>query len=437
MSIHVEQLGALERRVFLAIPIAAVEAETQARIRSMAKRVRMDGFRPGKVPVRLVAQTYGAQVRFEVIGDHVERAFNQIVAEQKLRVAGTPRIEPRTDGVDSGHFGFTATFEVFPQIEFPSFEGVTIERPAVEITEADVDRTIEKLRAQRVRYEPKTEPAEDGDRVIVDFDGLIDGAPFSGSSGRDLSIILGQRRMLPEFEDNIRGLTAGARCEFAVTYPSDHFSRELAGKTVQFTVTVKAVYRPILPEVDAEFARAFGVASGEVATLRSEVRSNLELERKRRVFQAERDQVFKALRRLVEVPIPKSLVQAEAERMAQAASEELRRTGVPPPNAEVSPSTFEPAATERVAMGLIVSELVRAHQLEATPAQVRALVEEHAQSYENPEQVVAWHFQDPKRLAPFEARALEQNVVNYVLERAQVVDKPMTFLELIGRVATS
>ncbi len=435
MSIQVEQLSALERRLSIAIPIAAVEAETQARIRKMARDVKMPGFRPGKVPVRMVAQTYGPQVRYEVIGDQINQAFGKIVAEQNLRVAGSPRIEPAQNSEDKDNFAFTATFEVFPQITFPSFDAITIERPVVEITDADIDRTIETLRKQRVRYEPKAGPSAKGDRMIVDFHGEIDGAPFKGGSARDFTLILGDERMLPEFETNATGLAKGESKTFTVTFPEDYFGRDVAGKTAQFKLTVKEVASPILPEVDAEFARNFGIASGDIATLRAEVRTNLELERKRRVFSAERDQVFKALRGLVEVTPPKSLVEAEAARMAQAASQDLKQRGVPAESATVSPSTFEPAATERVAMGLVIGELVRSAQLDPTQAQLRALVEEQAQSYEHPEQVVAWHFQDPRRLAQFEALAVEHNVVAHVLKQAKIVDKPMAFSDLIGSVA--
>ncbi len=434
MSTPIEQISALERRFSMAIPMSAVETETEARIRKIARTVKMPGFRPGKVPLKMVAAQYGPQVRYEVIGDQVNQAFSAVVSEHQLRVAGQPRIEPKNEG-DPQSFHFTATFEVFPDIQFPALDSISVERPVVEITDADVDRTLETLRKQRVRYEPKDGTSAEGDRVIVDFEGAIDGAAFQGGSAKDFAIVLGEKRMLPEFEANLLGLSKGDRRTFAVNFPEDYFGREVAGKTAQFTVTVKQVDRGLLPEVDAEFARAFGIADGELATLRTEVKANLELERKRRVFQAVREQVFKALRAAVPVNIPASLVQAEAQRMARVAREDLIRRGVKPENAAVSPSTFEPAATERVAMGLILGELVRQHGLDPKPEQIRALVEEQAQSYESPEQVIAWHYQDPRRLGEFEAQALEHNVVTFILAKAKVTDKPMTFLELIGSQA--
>jgi len=435
MSSQVEQLSALERRVSFAIPVAAVETETDARLRKMARSVKMAGFRPGKVPLKMVAQTYGPQVRYEVIGEHVNRAFGEAVGTHQLRVAGQPRIEPNPDAQDASHFSFTATFEIMPEIAFPPLSGITIERPAVEITEEDVDRTIETLRKQRIRYETKSGPSAEGDRMIVDFHGEIDGVPFQGGSAKDFALVVGDRRMLPEFETNATGMAAGEQKEFDVAFPEDYFGRDVAGKTAHFRLTVKDVARGILPEVDAEFARAFGIASGDIAMLRQEVRANLELERKRRVFAVERNEVFKALRAAVDVQTPRSLVQAEASRMAEAASNDLKQRGVKAEHAQVSPTTFEPAAAERVTMGLIVGELVRSRNLEATPAQVRALVEEHAQSYEHPEQVIAWHFQDPRRLASFEALALERNVVAHVLSEGKVVDKPMAFADLVGQSA--
>lgn len=433
MSTVIEQVSNLERRFTLAIPVDRIDAETETRIKRLARTVKMPGFRPGKVPMKMVASTYGPQVRSEVLSDEVNKSFGEVVDTNRLRVAGYPRIESLPNPADKSKFEFVATFEVFPEVAFGDLSGMVVERPVVEITEADVDRTIETLRKQRVRYEAKTDPSADGDRLIVDFKGVIDGVEFQGGSASDFTMVLGERRMLPEFEAAAHGLKKGDSKTFDLAFPADYFGKDVAGKTANFTLTAKDVAAAVLPAVDAEFAKAFGVASGEVAELRAEVKGNLELERKRRVFQALRDQVFKALRNQVVIDIPRALVAAEAERMAQSASQELQSRGSKGEAAQVSPSTFEPAATERVAMGLIVGELVRANALQATPEQVRALLAEQAQSYEKPEQVVAWYYQDTKRLGEFEAIALEQNVVDFVTKTAKVTDKPTAFSDLIGQ----
>jgi len=435
MSTQIEQLSTLERRFTMSIPVAAIESETESRIKRLARTVKMSGFRPGKVPVKMVASTYGPQVRSEVLSDEVNKSFGSVVEANQLRVAGYPRIEPKADSADTTNFQFTATFEVFPDVQFADLSTLTIDRPVVEVTDEDVNRTIETLRKQRVRYEPKDGASVDGDRVIVDFAGEIDGVAFQGGSAKDFAMVLGERRMLPEFETAAHGLSKGETKAFDLTFPADYFGKDVAGKTAKFTLTAKEVSAPVLPAVDAEFAKAFGVSGGSVDALKAEVRGNLELERKRRVFQSVRDQVFRGLRTQATLEIPKALVAAEAERMAQAAAEEMKSRGGKESDAQLSPSTFEPAATDRVAMGLIVGELVRANNLQATPEQVRALLNEQAQSYEKPEQVVAWYYQDQRRLSEFEAVALEQNVVDFVLAKSKVADKVVPFAELIGQPA--
>ncbi len=435
MSTQIEQLSTLERRFTMSIPVAAIESETESRIKRLARTVKMSGFRPGKVPVKMVASTYGPQVRSEVLSDEVNKNFGAVVEQNQLRVAGYPRIEPKADAADAANFQFTATFEVFPEVQFADLGALAIERPIVEVSDEDVNRTIETLRKQRVRYEPKDGASVDGDRVIVDFAGEIDGVAFQGGSAKDFAMVLGERRMLPEFETAAHGLTKGETKTFELTFPADYFGKDVAGKTAKFVLTAKEVSAPVLPEVDSEFAKAFGVSGGSVDALKAEVRGNLELERKRRVFQSVRDQVFRGLRTQATLEIPKALVAAEADRMVQAAIEEMKSRGGKEADAQLSPSTFEPAATDRVAMGLIVGELVRANNLHATPQQVHALLNEQAQSYEKPEQVVAWYYQDERRLSEFEAVALEQNVVDFVLTKAKVSEKVVPFAELIGQAA--
>ena len=432
MSTQIEQLSTLERRFTMTIPVVQIESETETRIKRLARTVKMSGFRPGKVPVKMVASTYGPQVRSEVFSDAVNKSFGAVVEENQLRVAGYPRIEPKADAANVNDYQFVATFEVFPEVTFSDFAALEIERPIVEVTDEDVARTLETLRKQRVRYEPKEDASEEGDRLIVDFNGEIDGVAFDGGSAKDFTMILGERRMLPEFEAAAQGLKKGDNKAFTLAFPADYFGKDVAGKTATFTLIAKEVARPILPTIDTEFAKAFGIADGNLDGLKKEVRGNLELERKRRVFQKTRDQVFAGLRSHSTLEVPKALIAAEAERMATAATEDYKSRGgkaLEP----MSPSTFEPAASERVAMGLIVGELVRSNNLQASPQQVRALLDEQAQSYEKPDQVVAWYYQDPRRLSEFEAIALEQNVVDHVLKVAKTTDTAQPFADLIGQ----
>ena len=348
MSTQIEQLSTLERRFTMTIPVAEIESETETRIKRLARTVKMSGFRPGKVPVKMVASTYGPQVRSEVFSDAVNKSFGEVIDQNQLRVAGYPKIEPKADAANSEDYQFVATFEVFPEVTFSDFTALEIERPVVEVTDEDVARTLETLRKQRVRYEAKDEVSDDGDRLIVDFNGEIDGVAFDGGSAKDFTMVLGERRMLPEFEAAAKGLKKGDSKTFTLAFPADYFGKDVAGKTATFTLVAKEVARPILPAIDSEFAKAFGIADGNIEGLKKEVRGNLELERKRRVFQKIRDQVFTGLRTHAKLEVPKALIAAEAERMAKSATEEMKSRGGKAEDAQMSPSTFEPAAAERV-----------------------------------------------------------------------------------------
>lgn len=432
MAATVETISELERRVELVIPVAEVDSATESRLKSWARTIKMPGFRPGKVPMKLVAKHYGAQARSEVLREALDKALGEALASAKLRVAGQPRVEPKQGAANDSQFEFTATFEVYPTIQLGDVSALEIEKPVATVTEADVDRTIETLRKQRVTYKVVDRAADHGDRVMIDFVGTIDGVPFPGGSAKNFALVVGEGRMLPEFEAAMPGLAKGGSKTFDVTFPADYPGKEVAGKTARFVVTATEVAEPQLPAVDEAFAKAFGIANGDLAQLRAEVRHNLELELKRRSYALTRDRVLKALRDATPVAVPNALVANEAIRMANDATQDMIRRGVPKQNAQLSPSTFEPAARERVALALIVSEAVRANNLHATPEQVRKYVEEAASTYEQPELVVSWYYADRQRLAEFEALSLESNVVDWFLARAKVTEKPMTFQEIVN-----
>ena len=423
---NVENLGTLERRVSMSLPADDIEKQVDERLKKLARSVRMPGFRPGKVPLKLVAQTYGPQVRSEVMSDAVQKSFSNAVKEANLKVAGYPQIERKND------FEFSATFEVYPEVKVGELAGASVEKPAVEVDDAALDKTLEILRKQRTKFEPAQRPAQDGDRLTVDFHGTIDGQPFQGGEAKDFAFALGEGRMLPAFETAARGMSAGETRTFELDFPADYHGKEVAGKKASFSMTLKKIDEPRLPELDAEFAKSLGVADGDTAKMRAEVRANVEREVKKRVEAKVKEQALQALLGATPLEIPKSLVAMEANAMAERAVADLKARGIDPQQVPLNPQAFEEAAKRRVALGLIIAELARSENLQPKPAEVRALVEQEAQSYESPAEVVKWFYMQPQRLSEMEALALETNVVKWVLTKAQVLDKQVTFDELMG-----
>ena len=427
----IENLSQLERRLTMAVPVADIERQVDERLKKLVRSVRMPGFRPGKVPLKIVAQQYGPQVRSEVTGDAVQKAFTDAVRDQNLRIAGYPRIE-RKEGAPKGELQFSATFEVYPEVGLGDLAGVSIERSTLGVGDAEVDQTVEVLRKQRTRYDAVERAAAVGDRVTVDYTGTIDGAEFPGGKGADVGFVLGEGRMLPEFEAGVTGLSAGDERTIAVTFPADYQSKDVAGKTASFAISLKKVEAARLPEVDAEFARSLGVADGDLAKMRAEVKANVEREVKKRLGSRLKAQVLQALVDTTRLELPKALVDLELERLVAGARADLQARGLKMENVPIDPQLFESQAKRRVALGLVVAELVKRFELGANPEQVRRLVAEHAESYEQPTEVVKWFYTQPERLAEFEGLAVEENVIDWVLKRARVVDQPVAFDQLMG-----
>ena len=431
MQSNLEALGQLERRLTMAVPVADIDKQVDERLKQLARTVRMAGFRPGKVPLKLVAQQYGPQVRSEVIGDAVEKTFSAAVRDQNLRVAGYPRIE-RKEAAGEDRLEFSATFEVYPEVQLGDVSNVSIERPTLTVTDAEVEKTIAVLRKQRTRYEAADRAAAQGDRATIDFTGTLDGVEFDGGKGTDFTFVLGEGRMLPDFEAGVTGMKSGDSKVFPVAFPADYQGQDIAGKTASFAVSVKAVEAPRLPEVDAEFARALGIADGDLVKMRAEVKANVEREVKKRLGGDLKNRVMQALFDAARPELPKSLVDMEVQRVVAGARADLQARGLKMESMPIDPQIFEDQARRRVALGLIVGELVKKHDLAAKPQQVRALVDEHAASYEQPGEVVKWYYSQPERLAEFEGLAVEQNVVDWVLKNAKTVDKPVAFDQLMG-----
>ena len=431
MAANVETLGTLERRVSMTVPVDEIERKVDERLKKLARDVRMPGFRPGKVPMKLVAQTYGPQVRSEVLGDAVQQAFNNVVTEAKLKVAGYPKIEKK-DGDDAKALQFSATFEVYPEVKVGDLSaGAGVERPQVGVADAEVDKTIEILRKQRVKFVPAGRAAQSGDKVTVDFQGRIGGEPFEGGKGEDFTLVLGEGRLLPEFEAAATGMTAGEKKTFELKFPDDYQGKEVAGKTASFEISLKKVEQPELPALDAEFAKSLGVADGDVAKMREEIKANVEREVKKRIEARVKHQALQKLLDSTPLELPKSLVDMETQELVQRAAADLQARGLKPGQVPLDPSMFQESARRRVALGLIISELARAENLQPKPAEVRALVEQEAQSYESPAEVVKWFYMQPQRLSEMESAALEANVVKWVLSKAKVEDKTVPFDELM------
>jgi trigger factor len=433
---NVETLGNLERRVSMTLPAEEIERQIDARLKQLARNVKMPGFRPGKVPLKLVAQTYGTQVRSEVLSDAVQKAFSDAVKEANLKVAGYPRIEPKAEKASDGSapttLEFSATFEIYPEVKVGDLAAQTIERPQVAVDDAAVEKTISILRKQRTTYAPASRAAQDGDRLTVDFDGTIDGQPFQGGSAQNFAFGIGEGRMLPEFDAAARGMSAGETKTFTLKFPDDYHGKEVAGKEATFRVTVKSVDEPRLPELDAAFAKSLGVADGDVAKMKSEVRANVEREAAKRVEARVKSQALQALLDVTPLELPKSLIEMETQQLMQRAAADLQARGIRPEQMPFQPAAFEEPAKRRVALGLIIGELARGENLQPKPAEVRAVIEQEAQTYENPAEVVKWFYMQPQRLSEMEGVALEANVVKWVLSKAKIVDKPVPFDDLMG-----
>jgi len=432
MQATVENISNLERRLTVAMPMQPIEEEIGKRLGNLAKTVKMAGFRPGKVPYKMVVQQYGPQVRQEVISSKVEETFSDAVHKEGLRIAGYPSIEPKPLAENADSYEYVATFEVFPEVKIGDLSGVSIERPTLAVSEADVDKTVEVLRKQRAVFEPADRAAEMGDSVNIEFSSQIDGEQVENTNGQTISLMLGEEGRLPDFDKNIVGAKTGETRAFDLTFPADYHNTNLAGKTAKYEVKVVSVAAPKLPEVDAEFAKGLGVEDGDIAKMRAEIRDSLEQEVDKRIRAAVKNQVLAGLVNAIDVELPKSLVTIETGRQLENAQKGLQQRGVDVSLINLEPAMFEEQAARNVKLRLIMVELVRANELQAKPEQIRAMIDSYAKSFEQPEEVVNWYYADPQRLNEPAAMATEDNVVAWVLERAKVTDKETSFDDLMA-----
>ncbi len=435
MAVTVETLEKLERKITLTLPTSVIQNEVNTRLKRLARQVKVDGFRPGKVPMNIVAQRYGYSVHYEVMNDKVGEAFSVAANEAQLRVAGQPRISEK-EPVSETEMAFDAVFEVYPEVVIKDMSQIEVEILKADVTDAAIDKTIDILRKQKRTFAQRSADsmAATGDRVSVDFIGKIDGEPFDGGRAEDFQFIVGEGQMLKEFEEAVVGMKPGESKTFPLSFPEDYQGRDVAGKTADFMVTLKKLEAGHLPEVTDELAKSLGVATATVEGLRADIRQNLEREVKFRLLGRNKQAALDALVAHAELDLPNAIVQSELDRMADSAREDLKQRGIKDADkAPIPEEVFRPQAERRVRMGLVVGEVVRIHNLHATPEQIQAHIEELAASYEKPAEVTRWYYSDNRRMAEVEAIVIENNVTNYVLSLVKAKDKHISFDELMGQ----
>ena len=436
MAVAVETLEKLERKMTLTLPVTTVQTEVESRLRKLARQVKIDGFRPGKVPMSIVTQRYGYSVHYEVINDKVGEAFQAAANDAKLRVAGGLKISESEVKADEGQMNFDAVFEVYPEVKIGDLASAEVEKTSSEVSDAAIDRTIEILRKQRRTFAQRS--AQDGvvadDRVTVDFVGKIDGEPFEGGKADDFAFMVGEGQMLKEFDEAVRGMKLGESKTFPLAFPADYHGQDVAGKTADFLVTIKKLESQHMPEVNEAFAKSLGIAEGTIDGLRADIKKNLEREVKFRLIAKNKAAVMDALIAKAELDLPQSIVQSEIDRLTEAARADLKQRGIKDADkAPIPEDIFRPQAERRVRLGLVVAELVKANDLNAKPDQIKTHIEELAASYEKPADVVRWYNSDRQRMAEVEAVIIENNVTDFVLAKAKVTDKSVEFDELMGQ----
>ncbi|GJL72700.1 MAG: trigger factor [Nitrosomonas sp.] len=431
MQSNIENLGALERRLVISVSKDKIQEELGTRLKRLAKNAKIHGFRPGKVPLKIVAQQYGPQLKQEILSDALHKNFNEAVQTQNIRVAGYPRFEDKPVDESDVQYEFSVLFEVYPEIALGDLSQVNIEKPIVEVGADDVDKTLDILRKQHTKYEPVEREVMSGDRVNIDYRGMIDDTDFEGGTAKGALLIVGEGKLLKQFEESLVGMRLGQNKTFEVVFPEDYHGKEIAGKTVTFEVTLNKIEVPALPEIDNEFAKLLGIADGDTQKMHSEIQLNLEREVEKRTKAKLKDQIMQSLLDTTKIDAPNVLIDQEKKRLMEEARQNFENRGMKFDEAMINPELFQSKAEYRIKLGLILSELVKTHDLKAQPEQIRKVVEESAQGYENPEEVIKWHYSSPENLKEVEAVVLEDNVVTWALQQVKVVDKATTFDQLM------
>lgn len=432
MDATVETVSNLERKMSVSVPMTEINKEVVSRLGRMTKTVKVAGFRPGKVPMKIVEKQYGAQVRNEVMSDAIGKNLGDALQEKDLRIAGLPKIDVETRDESDETFAFVATFEVYPEVQVRDIKGLELEKPTVTIGDAEVDSTLDIMRKQRASFEPKDKAAATGDQVKLDFKGTVDGEAFEGGSAENAVMPIGEGRLVEDFEKAILGVKAGDEKKFDVTFPEDYASKDLAGKKAQFEIKVHEVLEAVLPDIDKAFAESLGVENGDVDKLRADVKQNVETEAQKRLEARQKDLVMKLLLDNSELELPKALVDEEVSRLSEQMKQNMQSRGVQVGDAPFPAEVFNEEAVRRVKLGLIIAHVVDKNELQATPDRLKAVVEEMAAGYEKPQEVRDWYYKNPQRLREIESYVLEKNVVDWALETTALKDQPVDFDELMG-----
>ena len=419
MQVSIETLSGLERKMTIAVPSEKVESQVQNRLQEAAKSIRMKGFRQGKVPMKVVRERYGKGVRQEVIGEVMSRSYYEALGQEKVRPAGQPRIEP-TSMEEGQDLEFEAIFEVYPQVKLQDFSTIEIEKKVAEITESDIDKMVETLRQQRQSWAETDRNAQDGDQVVIDFEGRMDGELFDGGSAKGTKLVLGSKRMIDGFESGLVGASRDEEKVLNLVFPENYQKQDFAGKPVEFRVTVRKISEPVMPELNDEFFASFDIKEGGVEAFRTEVKSNMARELKNAVRNSVRNQVVEGLLKIHTVELPRALVEGEIDTLRKQAVQQYGGGRQKIDESMLPADLFREQANKRVSLGLIMNEIITSNSLKADPDKVRSLVEELAESYEQPQEVVNWYYSNKDQLAQVEAMAMEEAVIDHVLGNAKV-----------------
>jgi len=428
----VETVSALERRLNASIPQQPIRGEVSARLRNIGRNAKIAGFRPGKAPVQVIEKYYGAQVHQEALTEAVQRSFQEATLTNNLRVVGSPRFDIKTTDLNAEQVEYTATFEVYPEVVMGDLSGEKLERLVYDLTQEDVENTIATLRKQRATFEKVERAAKNEDQVLMDFTGKLDGEVFEGGEAKNLPVVLGMGRMLPDFEAAIIGMKAGQSKTFEMTFPADYHGKNIAGKKVSFTVVLHSVEAPKLPEIDEKFAKSIGITDGDVGKLNDEIRNNLAREVSQRLKARNKEAAMEVLLKVISFEVPKTLVDMEVQNIMNKAAQEIESRGLKKSDLPMRPELYRERAEKNVKLGMVFAELSQKHDLYAKPEQTQALIRDYAQNFDESEQIIRWYAADPKRTAEVDNIVLEQNLVDWVMGQAKTTDKRVNFNDLMG-----
>ncbi len=429
MQVSVETTQGLERKMTISVPATEIDKEINQRLQQLSRTQRIAGFRPGKIPLKVIKGRYGEAVKHEVYTEVMQKNYYQAVIQEKLNPAGAPRVEPVESDKKSDNFEFTAVFEIYPDVEVTDLEKLKLKTAVAEVTDKDVDNMLDTLRKQRADWESVKRMAKKGDQVITDFDGSVDGEAFDGGKGEGVTIILGEGKMLPDFEKGLLKIKKGEERTIDVVFPEDYQAENLAGKTAQFKLKAVDVKAQKLPVLDVEFVKEFGIEDGSVESFKAEVRGNMERELAQTLTTQNKTAVLDAVAKASNIEIPKAMIDSEIDRLRQQMSQQIQGQEDLP---ELPASLFEEQANKRVTLGLVMSELIKAESLKADEDKVKQTIEQMASAYDEPEQVISWYYSDKNRLAEIESVVLEDSVVEFILDKAKVTETNNTFDQIMN-----